>query len=165
MTWYTTQPIRSVELFIEASPASVWALVSDPTFSNGKSRELDEASWGEHPAGQPGVGSTIIGKNSLKTWGGWTTTSWVTEWEPEHRFKWVVHDEADPISSWVFELQPVGSGTMLRQEETLGPGRSAISKVVHDNPENEAEIVDQRLTWQANNMMANLKAAKVILED
>jgi hypothetical protein len=164
MTWYTTLPQRSVELFIDASPAEVWKLVSDPTFPVGKSRELDEASWGEHPTGGPGVGSTIVGNNSIKNWGEWTTTSWVTEWEPERRFKWVVHDLENPISSWVFELEAVDGGTKLTQEVTLGPGRSAISKRIHDEPENEAEIVDQRLTWQARNMMANLEAAKASLE-
>ncbi len=164
MTWYTTLPRRSVELLINASPAEVWALVSDPTFPNGKSRELDKAAWGEHPTGEPGVGSTIVGNNSIKGWGEWTTTSWVTEWEVERRFKWVVNDLENPISSWLFELEAVDGGTKLTQEVTLGPGRSPIAKWIEDNPENEAEIVDKRLTGQADNMMANLEAARAELE-
>ena len=164
MTWYTTLPQRSVEIFIEAPPNEVWALISDPRFPSDKSKELDEAGWGEHPSGNPGVGSTIIGHNSIKQWGEWTTTSWVTEWDPERRFKWVVHDQENPIASWVFELEAVDGGTKLTQEVTLGPGRSAISKQIHDYPEDEAEIVNQRLTWQARDMVANLEAVKAELE-
>jgi hypothetical protein len=164
MSWYKTLPQRSVELFIDASPADVGALVSDLTFPVGKSRELDEAAWGEHPTGEPGVGSTIIGNNLIRGWGEWTTTSWVTEWEPDRRFKWVVHDLENPISSWVFELEAVDGSTKLTQEVTLGPGRSAIPKQIHHNPKDEAEIVEKRLTWQARNMLANLEAAKAALE-
>lgn len=165
VTWYTTLPQRSVDLLINASPAEVWALVIDPTGPSDASEELDSAVWGEHPSGEPGLGSTIIGHSSREGYGDWTTTSWVTEWDPERRFTWVVHDLENPIATWQFDIDEVGVQTRLTQQVTLGPGESAISRAVRDRPEKEEKIIDRRLTYQAENMMRNLEAIKAKLED
>lgn len=164
MTRYADGPTTSVEIQVDASPAIVWGIVSDPALPARFSEELVEAGWGDHPSGEPGVGSVIEGRNHNDFMGEWTTRSIVTEWEPERAFGWAVRDVEDSAARWRFELEPAGGGTLLRQHYRIGPGTSGVSVYIEQSDLDEERIIASRLRFQARNMLANLEAVKQLAE-
>jgi uncharacterized protein YndB with AHSA1/START domain len=164
MTLYKDGPNTSVEVLIDASVDKVWALVSDPTLPERFSSELQEAGWGEHPSGEPGIGSTIIGHNHNEARGDWTSTSFVTEWAPDRTFTWAVKNLENPAATWGFQLEEKGKQTMLRQRYLIGPGPSGMLDVIKAAPENEEAIIAGRLKAPAANMLETLEAVKAMLE-
>jgi len=161
---YADGPETEVELAINASAERVWAILSDPSFPTEFSDELQEASWGEHVGDGPGVGSTILGRNHNEHMGEWTTTSYVTEWEPGRRLAWAVGDVEDSAGRWRFELEPAGEQTVVRQHYFIGPGRSGLSMAIDKFPDREADIIENRLNFQAGCMRANLEGIKARAE-
>lgn len=164
MTRYADGPETEVELLIDAPADQVWAVLSDPAFPAEFSDELQEASWGEHADGVPGVGSTILGRNNNEFMGEWTTTSYVTEWEPGRRFSWAVGDIEDSAGRWRFDLEEQGAQTLVRQHYRIGPGRSGLSMAIEKFPDREEDIVANRLEFQAGCMLANLEGVKARVE-
>lgn len=164
VTTYTDGPATAVSILVDAPPAVVWALVADPTLPSRFSNELDEATWGEHPSGGPGLGSVIRGRNSNDALGEWSTESYVTSWEPERTFSWAVRDVQDSAARWGFELLARGDGTVLRQHYRIGPGSSGLSIVIEMAPDKEEAIIAGRLRAQRRNMMRNLLAVKALAE-
>lgn len=164
MTLYKDGPNTSVEALISAPVDEVWALISDPTLPERFSSELQEAGWGEHLLGEPGVGSTIIGHNHNEYRGSWTSTSFVTEWVPSRAFTWAVKNLENPAATWGFKLEERGQQTLLRQRYFIGPGPSGVSDVIDEAPDREEAIIANRLKAQAANMLKTLNAVKAILE-
>ena len=164
MTFYKDAPHTSVELVVHAPIADVWAMVSDPTLPAEFSHELVEADWGEHPSGEPGVGSTIVGHSHNKMRGDWTSTSIVTHWVPEGTFEWAVREVENSASKWAFDVEEVEGGTLLRQRYLIGPGPSGVLTVIAKDPENEELIIATRLKNQGKSMMRTLMAVKAKLE-
>lgn len=164
MTLYKDNPNTSVEVLIDAPVDKVWALISDPTLPERFSSELQKAEWGEHPSGEPGIGSTILGHNSNPYRGDWTSTSWVSQWAPNEVFMWAVKDLEDPAATWGFQLEERGDQTLLRQRYHIGPGSSGVLDFIKENPDKEEEIIAGRLKAQAGNMLGTLEAVKAILE-
>jgi len=133
-------------------------------YSSGMTHELQEASWGEHQGDEPGVGSTIIGRNQNDFVGEWTTTSYVTDWEPGRRLAWSVADLENPAGRWRFDLEPQGDETLVRQYYGIGPGRSGLSAAIEKFPDREEDIVANRLEFQEGCMRANLEGLKARAE-
>lgn len=133
---------------IAASPAVVWALVSDITLPARFSKEFTGAEWLSEPP--HGVGSQFEGHNGRgeRTW---STTCTVVAWSPERSFAWAVGDRDLPLAWWSFALEPLDGGTRLVFHATAGLGESGLSRAVEGDPANAETMIAGRLeTWRLN---------------
>ena len=109
-----------VTVHMDASPAEVWALVSDVTRIGEFSPETFEAEWVGDADG-PAVGARFRGHVKRNGRG---PTYWspceVTECEPERVFGFAVGSAARPINRWRYELAPAeGGGTDVTESFRL----------------------------------------------
>ncbi|MEM7323722.1 MAG: SRPBCC family protein [Actinomycetota bacterium] len=157
-------PSLEVSMPVTATPAVLWELVSDPTLPARFSKELQEAGW--DPDGPPpGLGARILGRNAIGAVGEWTTTSYVTAWEPERLLTWAVGNLEEPAAVWSFVITPADAeSTTLTQRVQFGPGRSNIRKMIEDRPEDEEGIIEYRLAMFRENIEANLAAYRDLAE-
>lgn len=106
------QPLQiSVERVIEASPETIYHLISDITRMGEWSPECIEASWiGD--ATEPTVGARFKGKNRLG-FSRWTTKPTVTEADPGRTFAFKVPGKAGAF--WRYELEATAHGTRVTE--------------------------------------------------
>lgn len=110
-------PADAVSLRIEAPPAAVWAVVSDPAGLGSLSPECIGGEWLDGATG-PAVGARFKGRNR-RGWVRWSTTNTVVEAEPERAFAFETRDSA---TRWRFELVPDGTGTVVTESRAAtGP--------------------------------------------
>jgi nitroreductase len=152
----------TVEVDIDARPSTVWGLVSDITTPTRFGGELQRAEWIDP---EPGVGARFVGHNHLDGLGEWSTTSWVSRYEPERVFAWNVVDPDEPGAQWSFELQPIGRTVRLRHRVVLGPGVSGTSAMIRKRPEREQPILDRRLAQLRSSMQANVDGIRDLAEE
>lgn len=100
---------------MEASPAEVWALVSDVTRIGEFSPETFEAEWLDGATG-PAVGAKFRGHVKRNGVGPiyWSPCE-VTACEPERVFEFAVGSAAKPINTWRYELEPTETGTNVTE--------------------------------------------------
>ena len=160
---YADGPEMTVSVEIAASVATVWDLVTDIDLPARFSDEFLGAEWLDGAAG-PALGARFRGRNEIRRIGGWEVVCTVTEFESERRFGWAVGDVAAPAARWRFELEPRGSGTLLRQWAHMGPGPSGLTPRIEAHPEREESIVEMRLgTWKRN-MESTIGGIKALAE-
>lgn len=164
MVLYSDGPEVTVGIEIAATVDRVWLAVSDPGLPVQFSEELLEASWGHEAGDEPGVGSVILGRNTHPAVGEWTTTSFVTAWEPNLVFEWAVRDVGASAARWRFDLTTTADHTLLRQNYRIGPGPSGVSRWIDADPTNEEQIIADRLAFQSANMNRTLEAVKAMVE-
>ena len=101
----------SVTVHMAASPAEVWALVSDVTRIGEFSPETFEAEWLDGATG-PAVGAKFRGHVKRNGRGPtyWTECV-VTACEPEQRFEFAVGAGGTTVNTWGYELAAAGDGT------------------------------------------------------
>lgn len=158
---FDDQATIEVGIHLAATPDAVWAIISDPTFPAANSSELQRAEWNEHPNGEPAVGSSITGHNARDDMGEWTTQSVVTAWDPNQAFGWVAGDDPEHgAATWLFTITPEGDGVRLSQRYAPGPGPSGLKMFIDKLPDRESDIMANRVTEVARNMIANLDAVK-----
>ncbi|WP_433566253.1 SRPBCC family protein [Nocardia sp. CA-151230] len=141
---YADGPTAQAEIWIDATPEAVWALVSDIGLMPEMSAELQSAHW-VRPDTPPGVGSTFVGTSRHEALGEWSTTSHVVEWDPPRVFAWAVSDPEHPSATWRFTVESADGGATLRQWVRMGPGRSGLSIAIEAMPEKEEKIVFVRM--------------------
>jgi nitroreductase len=144
-------PGLTVEIDVDASPAAVWALVTDVTVPARYSGELQTAEWVDGAG--PAVGSRFVGTNELEGFGRWQTTCTVVRCDDRRCFAWAVGDIDSPGATWRFELEPLGFGgrqTRLRQHVTIGPGFSGTAAMIRKEPEREQQV----LAWRRKALRA-----------
>lgn len=156
---YADRPTVEVETWIDAPPATVWALVSDIELMPDMSEELRSVAWLDGAAG-PAVGTRFVGRSEHEAFGKWETTSHVIEYKPESVFAWAVQDPSEPSAVWRFRLRPKDGGTELSQWMQLGPGRSGLSVAIDRMPEKEQKIVFVRLREFERGITATLAQIK-----
>ena len=127
----------SASVEMQASPEEVWAVVSDlgrmPEFSP----ELRKA----FVIGRPGVGANIIGINK-RGLAVWPTTSRVVRWEPGRAVAWKVRESG---ATWVYELEPSGSGTSVTGRRVLRkftPGTTLLAPVIGGAEGHDRELAE-----------------------
>jgi hypothetical protein len=153
---YADGPTAEVETLVDASPAVVWALVSDITTPVHFSDELQEARW---------VGEDrFVGRSRHAAIGEWETTCTVVTRLPEREFGWVVGDPGNPSAAWRFTLEPAGSGTLLRQWMRMGPAPSGLNLAITARPDKEERIVARRLEEHRANMQTTVEGIKRLAE-
>ncbi len=162
---YADNPTVVAEIYVEAPPERLWALVSDIYLMPGLSAELQEVAWLDGVTG-PARGHRFTGRNANAALGSWETVSTVVECDEPRRFTWVVGDPGHPSTTWRFSLRPAGAraGTVLEQWMQMGPGRSGLSLAIDAMPDKEAKIVFVRLRELEAAMKHNLAAIKELAE-
>jgi len=160
---YLDGPEITVEIEIDAPIATVWALVTDVDLPARFSDEFRGAFWLDGQDG-PALGARFQGRNENERLGQWEVVCTVDDFEPERRFGWAVGDESAPAARWRFELEPIGSKTMLRQWARMGPGPSGLTPMIAARPEREEAIVEMRLGMWKPNMEATVKGIKALAE-
>jgi uncharacterized protein YndB with AHSA1/START domain len=173
---YAQQPGTEREIRIAAEPSRVWEVVADVEAMTAWSPELRSVEW-QGDAKSPAVGARYVGHNEHPVTGKWQTVSQFTEVDPGRSLAWCVLDAdghygkpaeglADRTATWSFTLtpDPEGSGTVLRQSATMGPGRSGLSAFIERSPEREEEIVAFRLGELGKGMEATLNGTKARAE-
>ena len=156
-------PTMTVELDVDAPPAAIWPVVSDPATPARFSEELLDARWGE--GDEPGVGARIVGRNQHRAIGEWETTSFVVDWRPDRAFAWHVSDIEHPGARWSFELEPRPGGSRVRMSVRLGPGTSGSTWAIEQRPDREADIIARRLEEHSANMRRTLDGVRDLVRD
>ena len=160
---YNEGPAVEVQVRVDAPPVRVWELVCDVDLPGRFSSEFRGAELLDG-ATAPSLGARFRGRNHHEAFGGWETTSYVTAYEIERVFEWSVSHPEDPASSWRFELEPDGDGTILWQRARIGPGRSGTSYEIELDPDAEEQIIERRLAEHRVNMQRTVDGIKALAE-
>ena len=131
---YADGPTTTVSAVVAATPAEVWALVTDVNLSARFSGEFQGAEWIDG-ATTAALGSRFVGHNRHPAMGEWDSTSTVVELDHERAFAWAVSDPDAPGALWRFTLDAVDGGTRLTQTVRLGPGRSGLTLAIEAMPD------------------------------
>ncbi len=113
-----SKPIATGQVTINASPAEVHRLISDPPAMAEFTEEFFRASW-LGGVREPRVGARFRGmnRNGRRRW--WTTCT-ITELEPGRRFAYEVSTPFKvPISRWEYDLQRAENGCTLTESSFL----------------------------------------------
>jgi uncharacterized protein YndB with AHSA1/START domain len=104
----------AVEAVVPATPAEVYAVLTDVTRIADWSHECRGAEWLDG-ASSAEVGARFRGSNLVDRFG-WSRVCTITEAEPVRRFAYRTAGGMPPDSTqWTFDLVPEGSGTRIRQ--------------------------------------------------
>ena len=118
------QPLPiSASVEVEATPESVWEVVSDVTRMSEWSPECRKIVVLGSP--KRGLGATLLGLNR-RGWAMWPTTSKVVRFEPGKAVAWKTRESG---ATWTYELAPTASGTTLTGRRDL-PSYSVGTKVM-----------------------------------
>lgn len=154
------------EIDVAATPAAVWALVSDIATPARVGSELTSAEWLD-PG--PAVGARFVGRNFLEGLGEWKSTCTVMVCDPPGarttaEFTWHVLDPNAPAARWSFELEPIGRRVRLRQRVVIAEYGSGTAAMVHKRPEREQHILDRRLAQMKAGMQRTVEGIKALAE-
>lgn len=101
------------QVFVEATPDVVWALVSDVPRMPSWSPELAAARWlGGTREATLGARFKGTNRNGLRRW---STTCTVTDLQPHKRFAYRVDSIFGPVAEWRYEIDGDGAGCTLRE--------------------------------------------------
>ena len=152
-------PTVQVDIFINASPASVWELATDLNRVGEWSPEYQGGEWIDGATG-PVVGARFSGRNKRGD-REWESTSTVTEAIPSQTFAWAVGAHpSNPAATWRFDLTPEAAGTRVRQHVQMGPGSSGLTAAIAVKPDRESDIIAARIKEHTRNMQATLEGLK-----
>lgn len=118
-----TEPIGS-SVEINASPAAVYALVTDIENQHRFTRECRAAGW-LPPARTAAVGARFRGHNQAGK-AKWSTTCTVTTAEPERAFAYRVGSGPIRVADWAWTFEPAQDG--CRVTETFTDLRHPVIK-------------------------------------
>jgi uncharacterized protein YndB with AHSA1/START domain len=99
---------------VAATPAQVWAVLSDPARVGEWSHECRAVTWVDGHA-RAAVGAKFRGSNQVGSFR-WSRTCTITELEPERLLVYRTAGGVPPDSTeWRFQLEPVEGGTRINQ--------------------------------------------------
>jgi hypothetical protein len=106
-------PTATAQTEIQATPADVYALVSDLPGLADVAAEFERGRW-LGGITEARVGARFRGTNK-RAWHRWTTTVTVTDAAPGERFAFDVTYYGVPISRWQYDFEPVDGGCLVRE--------------------------------------------------
>jgi uncharacterized protein YndB with AHSA1/START domain len=127
----------SATVAVDADPADVWDVLSDPRRMPEFSPELRKV----FVIGGPGVGTRIVGVNRRKAVV-WPTTSRIVRWEPNRAVAWKVRESG---ATWVYELEASESGTTVTGRRVLPRftmGTTLLAPVIGGAAGHDAELAE-----------------------
>jgi nitroreductase len=154
-------PGTIVEVDIGAPLATIWALVTNINVLSGFSTELLGAEWENH---ERGVGAIFRGRNQHPTLGEGSVRCFVDARDEPRQFGWRTGDVQSPGARWRFELEPTGDDTRLRFAYVIGPGRSAITLELQNNPGKEADVLRRSIAEVRATMQRAVEGIKQLAE-
>ena len=104
-----------VSVWMDATPETVWDLVSDVTRIGEFSPETFEAKWTRGSTG-PEVGASFAGHVKRNGVGPtyWTGCQ-VTVCEPQQQFEFSVGNDSMTVNNWGYRLEPKDGGTLVTE--------------------------------------------------
>lgn len=114
----------AVTVRMAASPAEVWAVVSDPTGYGRLSPECTGGRWLDGATG-PAAGARFKGTNKRGIIR-WSTTCTVEECIPNEAFSFVVGDSG---TRWAYRLEADGDGTLVTESREAAGEYPAIARL------------------------------------
>jgi len=160
---FTDGPRMDKDVYIGASPETVWAICTDlPRFGEW-SPENRGGEWTDGATG-PALGARFLGRQEHPGRGEWETTCTVSTFVPQQELAWALGELDDPGAVWGFSLTPEGDGTRLRQHVQMGPGPSGITEVIKALPDKEERIIERRLREYEAGLSAVLAGIKATAE-
>jgi hypothetical protein len=107
-------PSASGRIEVDASPAQVYALVSDPGVLAELSDEYTGHRWLGGASG-PAAGARFRGsnKNGFRRW---STLSTVTDADEGSRFAFDVRSFGQPVARWQYDIEPDGDGCVVTEQ-------------------------------------------------
>jgi nitroreductase len=155
-------PGAVAEIDIDASPATVWALVRDINLPARFSTEFLGAEWETE---ERGVGAVFRGRNQHAAVGEWSVPCVVDAYDEERSFGWRTSDAKNPGARWRFDLEPIPGKTRLRFSYVMGPGPSGTTLAISANPGKEARVLRRRLNEVYANMQRTVEGVKQLAEE
>lgn len=149
-------PTVEVTQRLSCSPERAWALVTDITLPTRTDGELQRVEWLDGATGVA-VGARFRGHNANPQMGEWHTEPEIVEVEDGRRWVWRVGPEEGPLALWGFEVDTDGDGALVRQWAKVGTGQSPLSAFIEQHPDQEAAILDHRMSVWRDGMAANLQ--------
>jgi hypothetical protein len=108
-------PSASAHTEVNASPETVYALVSDLPGLSQVAVEFGRGAW-LGSVREARVGARFRSHNR-RSWRRWTTVSTVTSAEPGKRFAFdVTVADGIPISRWQYDIEPTGDGCRVTEQ-------------------------------------------------
>lgn len=165
---YSDCPTVEVTSEIAATPAVVWALVSDIRLPSRFSTEVSGADWIEGHEG-PALDARFVGHSAHDAIGEWTTTCVVTGYEVERLFEWSVLGTENNVSSiWRYTIDdlvtPDDGRVRLRYWFQIGPGSGGLNFAIDRMPDKEERIIARRLGEHQSNMERVVAGIKELAE-
>ncbi|OLR90963.1 SRPBCC family protein [Actinokineospora bangkokensis] len=105
-------PTAHAQVHVNATPARVYALVSDLAGMASSAEEYSGGTWLDGATG-PAVGARFKGRNR-RGWRRWSTTSRVTDAQVE-RFAFEVKSFGLPVARWQYDIEPADGGCVLTE--------------------------------------------------
>ena len=115
------QPSATSTVEIKASPATVYALITDLAAMTEIAEETAAMRWAKGTSAAPGA---VFKGTNRNGWRKWTTKCTVTDADAGQRFAFNVSHTGVPISRWQYDLASSGDG-LHGDREHLGPPRRA----------------------------------------
>jgi nitroreductase len=154
-------PGAVAEIDIAATPATVWALISDINLPARFSEEFIGADWASD---ERGVGAVFEGRNHHPAIGEWTIPCFVDTCDEPRSFGWRTSDVDHPGARWRFDLEPREGGTRLRFVYSMGPGPSGTTMAIANHPGKETRVLRRRIGEVYANMQRTVEGVKQLAE-
>lgn len=150
-----------VEVDIEARPAAVWRLISDPATPARFATELVGAAW--RTDAPHGVGSVFTGSNELGE-RAWDIDNHVLAFEENRVFEWGTVDPDDPGAVWRFEIEEVGMRSRLRFSVVIGERNNLTAPNALADPSDEGRVLGGRRKMMRTAMTNTIEGIKTLAE-
>jgi len=151
-----------VEIDTDARPKAIWDVISDINMPAQFSEELVKAEWTSD--GDPQVGSTFRGSNSISGVREWETDCIVTEWKDRAAFEWRITDAEKPGAIWRFDLAEQGGGSRLRFSMTIGKDNNGTAPRALKDPTQESRVLHERRLVHKGNMQRVVDGVKGLVD-
>lgn len=148
------QLVVEVRQRFDAPPADVYDLLHDVERMAGLGPEHESATWTSP--------TTFTGRNRLGELA-WEVPCFVIADEPPHRFAWTVGPAPEHGSTWTYELQQDGLGTLVIQRMQHGPGHTYLREFCEQRPDKAERAIARRSEELRSNMTVVLAAAAELL--
>ncbi|MDE0497510.1 MAG: nitroreductase family protein [Acidimicrobiaceae bacterium] len=152
----------AAEIDTDARPRTVWDVITDISMPAQFSEEFLGAEWTSE--GDPGVGSTFRGRNSIPDVFDWETDCIVTAWEERSAFEWRVTDTDNPGATWRFDLAEQGGGSRLRFSMLIGQENNGTVPMALRDPAKEQRVLNRRRDVLRANMQRVVEGVKATVD-
>ena len=107
-----TEPSATGFIDIDAAPAAIYAVISDPVQLVGVAEETTRIVHRPSRTGQVGARFVGINRRGIRIW---PTFGKVTDAQPARRYAFDVSEFGIPVSRWQYDIEPTESGSRVTE--------------------------------------------------